>query len=515
MRDRCRTAKSILDIGAAHNAVFTGWDNVTHVDINEYDYPNFVQMDAHDLKFPDKRFEVAVLGEILEHVKDPEKVLKVALRVASRVIITVPLPEEWDERLRPYDTLEKIQARLGLGPREIARRDNPSVRRFHGDSTGDYSYLYHRRWYTVETFMDLMNKVKARDAHVIKLRHGGWSWLCAELPRRRFKIALISTPYIPTPPQGYGGVERVVADLASGLSELGQDVTIFGASGSRSTGDYETVECIDPPENFGSDWKSFDWYEAEKKMWASCRSDLRDFDIVHGHGIFCFEALLGRHVFHTHHSGISWSTAPPKTTLIMPSISMQAYARGLFDQIPVELCYNGIDLDSYPLKTEKGDRLMFLGRFISFKQSHVAIEVADKLGLGLDLVGGPHDQEYYERLLSLAEGKDVRFHINVDHETKVELLQNAKCLLVPSASGEPFGLVAVEALACGTPVVALRDGALPEIVTPKVGAVCDSKDEMVKAVKELKVKPLDCRKRAALFSKELMALRCLEIYRSV
>jgi glycosyltransferase involved in cell wall biosynthesis len=195
---------------------------------------------------------------------------------------------------------------------------------------------------------------------------------------------------------------------------------------------------------------------------------------------------------------------------------------------PAKHVYNGINLEAYPFKANHGDRLVYVGRFVSFKQPDVAVKVAQKLGLGLDLVGGAVEQPYFdEKIKPYIDGENIRLHWKASHEEKVKILQNAKALLFPSFMAEPFGLVAVESMACGCPVVGLNDGAIEEVVK-EGGIVCnvfekkiveakgavynlkrDPVEAMVEAVKKIhSITSEDCRRNAERFSRE----RCAENY---
>lgn len=185
----------------------------------------------------------------------------------------------------------------------------------------------------------------------------------------------------------------------------------------------------------------------------------------------------------------------------------------------VHFVYNGIDLDAYPYKAVKGDRLIYVGRFTGFKGTHIAIQVAKKLGMGLDLVGGAYEEPYFsQQVKPHCDGEQIVLHEKASHQEKVTLLQNAKALLFPSNMGEPFGLVAVEANSCGTPVVALRDGAIPELVLEEVnGYVCNSMEEMAAMVKQVdKIKPENCRKIVEQnFSRKIMSQKYRDLYRNI
>ena len=216
-----------------------------------------------------------------------------------------------------------------------------------------------------------------------------------------------------------------------------------------------------------------------------------------------------------------WRSKPPgveKLNLIAISRHM-AFEYSKIFQTEVEYCYNGINLERYPFKQDKGDRLLFVGRISTAKRPDIAIEIAKRVGMKLDVVGGTFvpDKGYVEGIRRSCEQNGFGFYPDAPHEVKIELLKNARALLFPSMMGEPFGLVAVEAMACGTPVVATKDGAIPEIVEEgRVGFTCYSLDEMCEAVKKIDgIRPQDCRLHAERFSREAMAQNYLKLYNAI
>ncbi len=308
------------------------------------------------------------------------------------------------------------------------------------------------------------------------------------------------------------------------MTDLGEKVVLFAPSGSKIPPKGFLVETNEPVLKYGTDWGKVDWYEMEKKAYEVYKDKLQDFDIIHSHNWFHFPYMAKREnpslkVCATHHGGLGFKTKPcEKMNLIAISKFMaEVYAGQL--NTHVHWVYNGIDLDAYPLKKEKGDRLIYVGRFTSFKGTHTAIEVAKRLGMDLDLVGGAYEEPYFSQYVKpYCDGKQIVLHTEVPHEEKVRLLQDARALLFPSKMGEPFGLVAVEANSCGCGVVALRDGAIPEIVIDGVnGFVCDNTDEMVSAVKRIhEIKPENCRRLVEQnFTKEIMASRYLALYKKI
>lgn len=341
----------------------------------------------------------------------------------------------------------------------------------------------------------------------------------------KLKIAITAAPFITVPPSHYGGAEIVIFDLAESLAEMGHDITVFAADGSKVPG-CKVVEYGPPVEKV-----QVNWLEEEKKAYENYKDQLNGFDIINDHTWmgYPYRAKLanpGLKILHTHHGGLNWRSKPPgidKLNLVAISDWMvKIYeSRGF----AAKRAYNGVNLDRYPFKAEKGDRLLYVGRFSTFKQPHVAIEVAKRLEMGIDLLGGTFvdDVAYLNRIRELvASYPKATMYEDASHEKKLELMQNAKALIFPSAMSEPFGLVAIEALACGTPVIASNDGAIPELVTPDAGIVCNTVqapalvEQMVEAVKKIdKINPEACRARAEIFSRENMAKRYLELYRMV
>ena len=353
---------------------------------------------------------------------------------------------------------------------------------------------------------------------------------------RPLKIALLSSPMLSSPPKNYGGLEAVCADLAEALAELGHDVTLFAAKGSHAEG-CRVVEALEPMGTVHSDW-----LDAEMRMYEAVKGHLGGFDIIHGMNWFGTEYLYKRDhpeakVLHTHHGGLSWKSRPfPKMNLIAISDWMvRVYASQGW---AARRCYNGVDESRYMFRAEKGERLLFVGRLDSFKQSDVAIAAANKLGMGLDVVGGSfvQDKGYLEQVKALCVG-DIKLHLDASQEEKVELYRNAYAVLFPSRMSEPFGLIVPESNLCGTPVIGLRDGAIPETIRDGVNgyvvgeetsnltdpqAIMARKlrdvDALVEGVRKLKEHPItpeSCRAEATRFTRMEMAKAYVEKYESI
>lgn len=172
----------IIDIGCNKGHLFDGWDrsNIHSVDIDKYDLPNFIQADASkSLPYNDKEFDIAVLGEIVEHTDDPIAVMREAIRVAKKLIITVPWEHKWTSDLKPFLGADKIDERVkqaNLSSRlELAKSENPKAVAF--DEKDGFEHLFHKHFYTPELLKEHLNKADIVDYKMYELRNGNWSWL--------------------------------------------------------------------------------------------------------------------------------------------------------------------------------------------------------------------------------------------------------------------------------------------------------------------------------------------------
>jgi len=308
-------------------------------------------------------------------------------------------------------------------------------------------------------------------------------------PSRKLNIALISSPMIDTPPKAYGGLERVVADLGYQLHLRGHDVTIFATDNSAVEG-CKIVKC-----GVAANTTKTNWIEAEQRMYEVYKDKLKGFDIIHGHNWFGYEykakALDSTlKVMHTHHGGMDpgwWARRPPPFRLNIAGIS--EWMTKIYGSIgiPSKAVWNGVNLERYPFFDAPRDRrLAWVGRLDVNKRPDVAITAANLSGMPLDIVGGSfvYDDEYIQSIRkkatrivdkypidmdSIGTQDGITLYLDAPHEVKVKVYQHAAATLFTSCMGEPFGLVPVESMACGTPVVAFNDGAVEEVV--RIGGV--------------------------------------------
>jgi len=334
------------------------------------------------------------------------------------------------------------------------------------------------------------------------------------------RIAVIAPVWFPVPPTGYGGIELVVSLLADGLADAGHDVTLFASGGSHSTAKVVSPMAEPPdPRELGNPW-----YDAFHALSAYTQVD--GFDIVHDHagivGPVCGAMLRGRPpVVHTLHG--PWT---PQTRLFYGLVAEHLHLVTVCNAQQVDnpdvpylaTVHNGIDLDAYPYREEKEDALVYIGRSNPDKGPKEAINIARRAGLPLRMIlkrGEAPEREYFEHEIEPLLASDIELYENVSHEDKVDMLGTACAMIFPIRWPEPFGLVMVEAMACGTPVVTTNWGAAPELVDDGVtGFRRDGDDDLVEAIGRARsLSPADCRARVVQrFSAQAMVRGYEEVF---
>jgi glycosyltransferase involved in cell wall biosynthesis len=337
------------------------------------------------------------------------------------------------------------------------------------------------------------------------------------------RIGLLGPVWFPVPPTGYGGIEWVVAVLAEGLIDAGHDVTLFASGDSRTRARLISVFDVAPSAKIGLALP-------ELHHALSCYELADEFDVINDHSGLPAAALgasVETPVVHTIHGPLDGEAGPLYEQLarVAPEvglISLSLNQRKPLPDLPwVANCPNAIDLDAYPVEPERGDYLLFVGRLSFEKGAHRAIEVAKATGLPLKIAGKmrePLEKEYFETHIRPNLGWGMEYFGEVSHAEKVSLLQNARATLFPISWEEPFGLVMVESMACGTPVIATRWGAVPEVIEHgRSGIIVDDPAEMIGSIVEAdRLDPRECRRYVEeRFSPERMVRDYEDAYRRV
>lgn len=327
------------------------------------------------------------------------------------------------------------------------------------------------------------------------------------------KIAVLSTPHVPTPPKGYGASELIAGQLAEGFVARGHEVRLF--ANDESTRVPRELRFY-PESKIG---KTFDARELTHVS-RSIR-EVADCDIVHNHCVTAgppLAAFCPRPFLTTLHYLPTAVHAFPE----VPYVSISQRQRDLIpDANVVATIYNGVDPRDFPLSFDREDYLLFLGRFHPVKGPDLAIEVAERLDLPLIIAapGPPDDQEaWFNATIKPRLGGKIEWIGPVEGEQRARLYGRARATLIPIRWEEPFGLVIAESMACGTPPIAMRRGAAPEIIADgKTGFLCESLDDMAEAVERCaSIDPRECRRRVEeCFSVDRMVDGYLDLFEEV
>jgi len=319
-------------------------------------------------------------------------------------------------------------------------------------------------------------------------------------------VLYIGFPLLPIDDATCGGAEQVLSVLERAMHARGHRTAVAAADGSRCTGELlPTGPPAETPDQLA---------QRERAQWDAIRQALRrralEPDIIHDHS--------GGFWQHAHEIDM-----PVLATLHLPR---RMYAPELFDDLPANVFFNcvsqsqaqafpdlpgfvgvvenGVDLERFPLQNQKDDFVLWLGRICEEKGPHLAIAAARQAGVRLVLAGDvypfSYHQEFWEREIAPAiDGAAVSFIRQPSFTLKLDLLQRAQAVLIPSVVDETSSLVALEAMACGTPVIAFRRGALPQLVADdETGFIVDSVAEMAHAISRApQIDPAACREHVA------------------
>ncbi len=335
------------------------------------------------------------------------------------------------------------------------------------------------------------------------------------------RVALIAPPFIPVPPKKYGGTELFVAQLAEGLKRLGFDVVVYANGESTVRTEvrwlYEQAQWPIEGEVFAN------LHDINHSAWA-LKDAAHSADVIHVNSVPALSmarfssAPVSYTMHHVHEDLLSnFYCYYPQVEFV----TISEFQRKRESMQRMRTIHHGIDTSLYQFKDGKREHLSFLGRIAPMKGTHLAIEVAKKAGIPLRIAGEiqPKFKDYWETLVEPhVDGKFIEYVGEAGLAEKNELLRNSLAMLFPIQWNEPFGLVMIEAMACGAPVLAFSGGAVEEVVSPGVsGFICEDVDDMAAKTRNaaaLKAKAV----RAYVdkhFSLEKMVSRYADLFREM
>ncbi len=351
------------------------------------------------------------------------------------------------------------------------------------------------------------------------------------------KIAQIAPPWLAIPPRLYGGIERVVDNLTRELIKKRHQVLLF------APGDSKTKAKLVPlvPKHLGQagDKEYKGWIAENYAELALYWAEIERVDIIHGHMLFIPKYFTHTKRVETLHGPASKRILVKCRRLSSEGVFFVAISKKqkelyikkekeLFKSNKIKwagVVHNAINVEKYPFDDSKKDYLLFLGRANEEKGIDYAVRVALATGEKLKMavkVTEEFEKEYWQKkikpLIAKAKKGQIKVFGEVSRKDKIALLRDAKATLFTSRWEEPFGLVITESLACGTPVIAFRKGAAPEIIEEgETGFIADAERDMIGAIKKLKqIRFKECRKRVQEnFSSGKMANGYIKIYREI
>lgn len=293
-------------------------------------------------------------------------------------------------------------------------------------------------------------------------------------------------------------VEQLVALMCDELVRRGHQVTLFATGDSQTTAELRYYF----QQGYDTDPDLWDWQFTEYMHVGYAYSQAEDFDVVHCHSYHFglpFAPFVHTPNVHTHHVQMEpgvidgYRRLQQVHLVAVSAFQAQIYA----GRENVELIPHGIETDTFPLGRGDGGYLLFLGRMIRDKGPTEAIEIARRVGIPL-VLAGPAEEGFDERVAPHVDGEFITYVGRVEPEERNRLLAGARALLYPLLYPEPFGLVVIEALACGTPVLGVGIGAVPELVDPGVtGFLASSWEGLADLVPQaLELDREDVRRRA-------------------
>ncbi len=306
------------------------------------------------------------------------------------------------------------------------------------------------------------------------------------------KIGLISPLYESVPPVLYGGTERVVYNLAEELVAMGQDVTLFASGDSHTNA--KLIPIVE--KSLRLDENSIDQVAPHVLMVERVFQMATDFDLIHFHIDHLQLPLARRHsgaMLSTFHGRLDIPDLVPLYSEFrdLPFTSISDSQRKPLSWLNWQgTVYHGLNPDAFSFRKKPGEYLAFLGRICEDKGIEHAIVIAKKFGMKLKVAAkvSDADQKFYEeKIVPLLDDPLVEFIGEINEEQKDAFLGNSYATLFPIVWPEPFGIVMIESMACGTPVIAFPHGSVPEVmVDGQSGYIVDDVDSAVEALKRVR-----------------------------
>jgi len=331
---------------------------------------------------------------------------------------------------------------------------------------------------------------------------------------------MVAPPWFEVPPAGYGGIEAICATLVDALTAHGHEVTLFGAGrASRTVARFASTMPEVQHRRIGEELPAALHTARVNRLLAAGR-----FDVIHDHTVVgpLTAAQRPAPTVVTLHGPACGELGDVFASVGGPAslVAISQAQRSARPDLPwLATVYHGVDADRFTVAANPDGPVLWLGRFCPDKGPDLAITACREAGLPLVLAGKcaePVEERYFDQRVRPLLGDDVDLVHNADRATVNRLLAAARCLIMPIRWAEPFGMVMIEAMASGTPVVALRRGSVPEIVRHGVtGWICDDPSQLPEALRRVpELDPMACVSHVRCrFAGDSMARRYEQVYR--